>query len=333
MTLVAGLWLAVGFGWAADGHVIVDTEYVAQAAARGAVLWDVRSEEDYKKGHLPGAVNMDDILTELRDSKMQDYLPIEQLEKKLGRAGIDITKEIVVYGAKANPGAYFGYQTLRYLGAPMATVYHGGFDDWKGAGKQVSTQRASAPSVTVKADPNQALIVSTEQVVARINKPDVQIVDARTPKEYNGDDIRALRGGHIPGAVNIPYEANWVDPDATPKLQRRQVNNKDGMSLKGREALKELYARLDPDKETIVYCQSGGRAAETATVLEELGFKNVKIYDSSWLGYGNTLDAPAVDASYFNVERVNRTFKELQGRIDALEAEVEALKAAAAKKP
>jgi thiosulfate/3-mercaptopyruvate sulfurtransferase len=110
------------------------------------------------------------------------------------------------------------------------------------------------------------------------------------------------------------------------------VTNKDGMSLKSRAALEELYAALDPQKETIVYCQSGSRASETATVLQELGFKDVKIYDGSWLAYGNTFDAPAEGVSYFNVGRVNSMLNQLQGRIDALEAELEQMKAAAARK-
>jgi thiosulfate/3-mercaptopyruvate sulfurtransferase len=175
-------------------------------------------------------------------------------------------------------------------------------------------------------------IVSTADVVSRLNDPGVQIVDARTPKEFAGEDIRALRGGHIPGAINIPYEQNWVDPDTPRKLQRKQVGNKDGMSLKPREVLKELYAALDPRKETIVYCQSGSRSSETATVLQDLGFENVKLYDGSWLAYGNTFDAPAESVSYFNVGRVNSMLNQLQGRIDALEAELEQMKAAAAKK-
>ena len=92
--------------------------------------------------------------------------------------------------------------------------------------------------------------------------------------------------------------------------------------------LKALYARLDPEKETVVYCQSGVRAAETAAVLSELGFKNVKVYDSSWLGYGNTLDAPAEDAVFLNVGALNSRLGAMQNRIDALEKELAAAKSA-----
>jgi len=329
--LVAAV-LAVGASGArAQGGAIVDTEFVEQAAGRGAIIWDVRSEEEYKKGHIPSAVNMDDPQTQLRDPKTEDYLPVAEMEKLLGSAGIDLSKEIVVYGAKGMPPAYFGQQTLRYLGADRVHVYHGGFDDWKAAGKTVSTERTALPALAVRATPRKERLVSTQDVVTKLNDSRAQIVDARTPKEYSGEDVRALRGGHIPGAVNIPYEQNWVDPDTPRKLVRKQVTSKDGMNLKSKDALKQLYAALDPNKETIVYCQSGSRASETATILQELEFRDVKIYDGSWLAYGNTFDAPAADLTYFNVARVNGTLNQLQGRIEALEAELERLKAAAAK--
>ena len=154
----------------------------------------------------------------------------------------------------------------------------------------------------------------------------------RAPKRNLAARFRALRGGRIPGAVNIPYETNWVDPDTPRKLQRRQVAGKEGMSLKPAEELRALYARLDPEKETIVYCQSGVRAAETATVLQNLGFRNVKVYDSSWLGYGNTFDAPAENVTYFNVGRFNGVLMQMQQRIDLLEGQIEELKAAKEKK-
>ena len=98
------------------------------------------------------------------------------------------------------------------------------------------------------------------------------------------------------------------------------------MSLKSTADLKELYSKLDPEKETVVYCQSGVRASETAGVLEQLGFKNVRVYDSSWLAYGNKLDAPANNATVFNVGALNGRVGALQARIDALEKELAATK-------
>ena len=159
-------------------------------------------------------------------------------------------------------------------------------------------------------------------MMARLNNPNVQILDVRTPQEFMGQDIRALRGGHIPGAVNIPFEQNWVDPETRVKLARKQVSSNAGMSLKPAEALKQLYSKLDPNKETIVYCQSGTRASETAGVLQHLGFTNVKVYDSSWLRYGNTLDAPADNVTFFNVELLSSRISTLQDRINQLEKEL-----------
>jgi thiosulfate/3-mercaptopyruvate sulfurtransferase len=86
--------------------------------------------------------------------------------------------------------------------------------------------------------------------------------------------------------------------------------------------LKALYAKLDPSKETIVYCQSGARASETAGILQHLGFKNVKVYDSSWLAYGNTLEAPAESATFFNVGLLNSRIATMQNRIEQLEKEL-----------
>jgi len=331
LTVIALVAASLGT-YAADKPVIVDTGFVEQAAARGALIWDVRSQEDYRRGHIPGAVNIDEIALVLREPSTEDYIPVARIEQILGEAGIDPAREIVLYGAKAHTSPYFGYITLRYLGGGDARVYHGGIDAWKAAGNPIATDPVKLPPVSFRAQVNPDVILSTREVISRLGAPGIQIVDARTEKEFSGEDIRALRGGHIPGAVNIPYESNWVDPDTPRKLQRRQVAGKDGMSLKPLEDLRALYARLDPQKETIVYCQSGVRSAETATVLQSLGFRNVKVYDSSWLGYGNTFDAPAENVTYFNVGRVNGLLMQMQQRIDVLEGQVEELKAAKEKK-
>jgi thiosulfate/3-mercaptopyruvate sulfurtransferase len=305
---------------------IVDTAFVERAAEAGMLIWDVRSQEEYLRGHIPGAVNIDEIAQALREPGSEDYIEIASIERILGEAGIDPAREIVLYGNKAHTSPYFGYVTLRYLGGERVRVYHGGIDDWKAAGKPLAIDRVKLPSVQIKARLNPAILVSTGEVVGKLGDPRVQIVDARTEKEFSGEDIRALRGGHIPGAINIPFEQNWQDPDTMRKLMRKQVANKDGMSLKPADALRALYAALDPEKETIVYCQSGVRAAETATVLNSLGFTNVKVYDASWLGYGNTFDAPAASVSYFNVGRVNGLLMQMQQRIDLLEGQIEELK-------
>ena len=264
-------------------------------------------------------MNVGDIGKVLRDENSEDFIEREKIEKLLGDAGIDLSKEIVVYGAKASPFVYFGRFSVQYFGGKNASVYHGGIDDWKSSGQVVSTETSILEPVKLHIKENAAVAVNTQDVLRDAKRRDVQIVDVRTLKEYSGEDIRALRGGHIPGAVNIPFEQNWVDPETPQKLARKEVSNNDGLALKSRDQLKALYSRLDPAKETIVYCQSGVRAAETATVLNDLGFKKVKVYDSSWLGYGNTLSAPAASASYFNVGALNGKMAAMQKRIDTLE--------------
>lgn len=319
--LSAAFLLLAAFGARAAGP-IVDAAFVADAAARGAIIWDVREASAYAKGHIPGAINIDQAGMVLRNMNTEDFLPVPQVEKTLGDAGIDPSKEVVVYGGRGNPYTYFALYALQYFGATKASAFHDGFEGWRAAGRPVSTEPAKLAPVRLSLVAKPGVAVSTQEVLARIRKPDVQIVDARTPGEYAGNDIRALRGGHIPGAVNIPYEQNWVDPATPSKLAKRLVADNSGMSLKSAEELKKLYAKLDPEKETVVYCQSGVRAAETATVLSTLGFRNVKVYDSSWLAYGNQVDAPAEDVQFFNVGVLNMKLSSMQSRIEELEREL-----------
>lgn len=310
---------------------IIDMAAVQAAIQRGAIIWDVRSAEDFKKGHIPGAVNIGDIGKTLRREVDEDFIPLVEMEKVLSEAGIDPSREIVVYGDKGSPFAYFGLFTVEYLNGRNARVYHGGIDDWKASGNRLATGPVKPTPVALNLSINPVVVVNTKDVIAAQKRPDVQIVDARTLAEYKGEDIRAIRGGHVPGAVNIPYEQNWTDPDTANKLAKKQVPNKDGMALKPVDKLKDLYANLDPRMETIVYCQSGVRAAQTATVLKDLGFSNVKVYDASWLGYGNTLDAPAENMQFFNVGAMNNKLAALQKRLEALEKALADAKAAEVK--
>jgi thiosulfate/3-mercaptopyruvate sulfurtransferase len=208
---------------------------------------------------------------------------------------------------------------MMYFGGSKVSVFHDGIEGWQEAGNAVETADAQRAPIALKLTPRADLIASTEDVVTRARRGDVQIVDARTASEYLGNDVRAIRGGHIPGAVNIPYEQNWKDPETNSKLSRRQVPDNKGAGLAATEELKKLYAKLDPTKETVVYCQSGVRAAETAAVLETLGFGKVKVYDASWLGYAARLDAPAERETFFNVGAMNGRMASMQRKIEDLE--------------
>src|SRR5262245_55163385 len=296
----------------AASPTIVDGDYVAAAIARNAVVWDVRPPAAYAKGHIAGAISIGDATKVLRDENTEDFIATERIEKIFGTAGLDPKREIIVYGSRGTPNPYFGLYTLQYFSGKNVRVYHEGIEDWAAAGRAISTDVSQLPPMALKLEVNPMVAVTTKEMMARINNPNVQIVDARTPQEFTGQDIRAIRGGHIPGAINIPYEHNWVDPETPAKFARKQIASNAGMSLKSVEQLKRLYAKLDPGKETIVYCQSGARASETAGVLQQLGFTNVKVYDSSWLGYGNTLDAPANNVTFVNVGLINSRLTTLQ---------------------
>lgn len=308
--------------YAATAQTIVDVSYVQAALQRGVQVWDVRDASDYAKGHLPGALSMGDAAKLLRDPNSEDFIPTVRIEAMLGAAGIDPTRETVVYGSRGTWNAYFGRYTVRYFGGKHVSVFHDGIEGWQSAGLPLSNSAAPTATLKLQLTPHTDVAVSTTEVIARLNSPNLQLVDARTPQEFTGQDIRALRGGHIPGAINIPYEQNWQDPDTLLKLSKKQVSDTTGMSLKSSAELKALYAKLDPEKETVVYCQSGVRASETAGVLEQLGFKKVRVYDSSWLAYGNKLDAPANNMSVFNVGALNNRLAALMNRIDILEKEL-----------
>ena len=316
--------LLLGLSSLAAAAPIVDAAYVKAAAARGAIVWDVRATPQYKKGHIPGAVSIGDAGAALREMTKEDFIETDKIEKILGAAGIDPAQEVIVYGDRGSPYAYFGRFTLRYFGGKNVAVFHDGVDGWTAAGNALETTDATRQPVTLKLTPVVALSPTTDEVVALVGKG-VQIVDARSPAEYSGQDVRAIRGGHIPGAVNVPFEQNWKDPETAAKLAKKAVPDNSGMTLKATEDLKALYAKLDPSKETVVYCQSGVRASEDAAILEQLGFKNVKVYDSSWLGYAARLNAPVADETFFNVGATTAKLGALTKRVEELERLVEQL--------
>jgi thiosulfate/3-mercaptopyruvate sulfurtransferase len=318
--------IALGGAVQAQSSSIVDLEYVKAAQQRGVIIWDVRASNQYLEGHIPRAINVGDIGTVLRDPNREDFIDLAEINSIFNKAGLDINKEIIVYGSRGNPYAYFGLFTINYFGGKQAKVFHDGIDGWADAGLLIEKTPSTLASINVRLIPQDNLVVTNEQMRKLYNNQSVQVVDARTFNEFKGNDVRAIRGGHIPGAVSIPYEQNWKDPATGSKLAKKEVKTNLGMSLKSKDELNALYSKLDPNKETVVYCQSGVRAAETATVLQNLGYKNVKIYDSSWLGWASHLASPVADETYLNVGMLNARIAAMQNKINELEATLKANK-------
>jgi len=321
--LVLSAVLATGLQSAFADQLVVDTAAVEQAAQQGAVIWDARSAKDYAAGHIDGAVNFGEAGSLFRDPIREDPPSAAVASQLFGAAGIDILKrDVIVYTGKGDPFAYFAARMVEYYGGKHAKVYHGGIDDWKVAGKPISTTPTKLPAVALSLSIERAGALWTSEVIALARNGNAQILDVRTPKEFMGEDVRAIRGGHIAGAISIPYEDNWVDPATPSKLAAKKVTDKSGMALKPASDLKTLYAKLDPAKETVVYCQSAVRASETAVVLRDLGFSNVKVYEPSWLGYAGVLSAPAENEVFVNVGALNGQIASLQQRQHGLELEI-----------
>jgi thiosulfate/3-mercaptopyruvate sulfurtransferase len=323
-TLLALLTVLMA-GSAATAGEIVDVAEVRAAMQRGAILWDVRNTEAYAQGHIAGAVNIGLAAAVLRNPNTEDFLPIGRVQELLGTAGIDLSREVVVYGRRGDPSVYWALTAVKHFGGKQGRVFHGGLDAWQAAGLPLSKEgtRLAAVKQTLRIDPS--VQVYLPEVLAKVGNPNVQFVDTREPTEFNGDVVKALRGGHIPGALNIPFERNWVDPTARIRLAQGDAKAWDGMVLKSPAQLKSLYAGLDPRKETIVYCQSGVRASETAWVLVSLGFQKVRVFEESWLGYGNDLSAPAEDVQFVNVGALGARIKRLEAAVRELTGELEAL--------
>lgn len=154
-----------------------------------------------------------------RDPNREDLPSVPEAEKLFGAAGVDpVGKEVIIYTRKGDPFAYYGVHAMKYYGAKQAKVYHGGIDDWKAAGKPVTKEVTKLPPVAVQLAAQDSMVLWNKDMLERVRTGGAQILDVRTPREYAGDDIRAVRGGHVPGAVNIPHEQNWQDPQTAAKL-------------------------------------------------------------------------------------------------------------------
>ena len=241
----------------------------------------------YILGHIPGAV-LFDWKRDIIDSRKRDVISKEDLEKSLQRIGVNNDTTIIVYGDFKNWFATFAFWIFKYYGAQDVRLMNGSRKKWLEEVRPISLDIPSYPRGNFKAsDPDKSIRAFMNDVKEIINSQGKILVDVRTNDEYNGKTLAPTEyspeygqmGGHIPGAVNVPWS---------------KMVNEDG-TLKSADELKKLYESLNvtPDKEVITYCGIGERASYTWFVLKYLlGYPNVKTYDGSWLEWGNTMGNP-----------------------------------------
>ncbi len=242
---------------------------------------------NYTLGHAPNSI-LWDWRKDLNDQVKRDILSKEQLEELLARSGISTDTKIVLYGDFNNWFAAYAYWDLTYYGVKNVFLMNGGRKKWIDEDRPVTKDVPTFPRAPYKVPgPNEALRAYMDYVKNAATKKGEVLVDVRGPKEFTGEitappeypNEHAQRGGHIPGAQNIPW-AQAVKEDGT---------------FKSADELRQLYTSkgVTPEKEVITYCRIGERSSHTWFVLKYLlGYPNVRNYDGSWTEWGNVVRSP-----------------------------------------
>jgi thiosulfate/3-mercaptopyruvate sulfurtransferase len=241
----------------------------------------------YDSGHIQGAVGWN-WRTDTQDTVRRNLPSPEQLQALLRRSGITPDTRIVLYGDNNNWFAAYALWLLKYYGHDNVVLLNGGRAKWVADGRPLTTDVPSYPVTDyVVQAPNKALRALRDQVLHSVLERNAVLVDVRSPKEFSGELLApenlpqegAQRGGHIAGAVNIPW-ASAVREDAT---------------FKPAEELRALYGGkgVTADQPVIAYCRIGERSAHTWFVLKYLlGYEDVRNYDGSWTEWGSLIDVP-----------------------------------------
>jgi thiosulfate/3-mercaptopyruvate sulfurtransferase len=245
----------------------------------------------YERGHIQGAVNFK-WHTDLVDPVKRDITSKENFEKLLRQAGVNNDSTIIIYGDSNNWFAAWGAWVFDIYGVKNVKLLDGGRKKWEAEKRPLTPIATQVVAGNIKvSDANNNLRARLIDVVAVANKKsDTALVDIRSNDEFTGKVIApagvqelAIRAGHIPGAVNVPW-GQAVAEDGT---------------FKSAEELKKVYGAvgIDGKKPIITYCRIGERSSHTWFALSKILGYNVKNYDGSWTEYGNSVGNPIINTA------------------------------------
>lgn len=308
--------------WANPALLMSVDEVEKNIAKPDWVVVDCRKLEEYAKGHIPGSISLGKNCKDaLRDATSRVFTSASKYDSLLGKAGIGNNTHVVLYGeikSKSLDDASVGFWIFEYLGhTDKVHVLNGGLEAWTKAGKKLDTQPVIKPATTFKSKIVKSRIATTEEIlkIARGQVKGVQLVDSRTKKEYEGEDIRSIRGGRIPNCtLNVSHNDTYdaVKDPATGKDK--------SLGTLSYEKVAKAYEKLDKNKRTIAYCQTGSRSTLTYLELRMLGFKDPANYDDSWIIYGANEKFPAEEEQRIDFSRI----KSLEDKVKALEGKLSA---------
>ncbi|HVP82909.1 MAG TPA: rhodanese-like domain-containing protein [Nitrososphaeraceae archaeon] len=238
---------------------------------------DTRSFNEYLTGHIPGALNIELMQYHWNDTSKPGIKGFNiQMRQLLSNLGISEKTFLVFYDNISGPSAARGVWLSLYFSHEKVAMLDGGYNIWKKEKKPTDTKTEALHYCEINGTIDGTILANYKILLDSIkSKNKNQIIDARTSKEYNGEQLRAIRGGHIPSAINIDWKEN-ISID----------------KFKSLDDTSKLYSSFSKHQEIITYCQGGYRAANTFVILKELGFKKVKMYLGSWNEWGNNTRLP-----------------------------------------